>query len=248
MPSSALAGSRIRGVGMTFNPAKRPLLLDLYCCAGGGAMGYHKAGFEVVGVDHKPQPYYPFEFIQADVLTTLDTLLHCHLRDYSLRDFAAIHASPPCQAFTVYGNNKAHVRNDHPDLVEPTRVRLEKTRLPWVIENVPGAPLVNPIQLCGTSFGIPVRRHRLFESNVELSAPECDHGRFKDQVYPGSTNRPNGRTVANIGEYRVPLDEQRRCMQIDWMPLAEISQAIPPAFTEHIGRQLLAHLRTEEPS
>lgn len=225
-------------MSMESSGGRRPRLLDLFAGAGGAAYGYHLAGFDVVGVDLKPQPYYPFTFIQGDALEILDAWTW-----ENELSFDAIHASPPCQAFTVYGNNKAHVRDDHPDLVEPTRVRLEKTGLPWVIENVPGAPLIDPIQLCGTSFGIPVRRHRLFESNVELTAPPCDHGRFTDRVYPGSSNRPNGRTVANIGEYRVPLEEQRRCMQIDWMPLAELSQAIPPVFTERIGKQLLAHVR-----
>lgn len=214
----------------------RPLLLDLFCGAGGAAMGYHRAGFEVVGVDIKPQPYYPFEFVQHDALTVLEAI------PFSLGKFAAIHASPPCQAFTVYGNNREHVRQDHLDLIDPTRRLLERTGKPWVMENVPGAPLRAPITLCGTSFGIPVRRHRLFESSVPLKGLPCDHGRFADRVYPGSSNRPNGRTVANIGEYRVPLDEQRICMQVDWMPLAELSQAIPPAYTEHIGKQLLEHL------
>lgn len=218
----------------------RPRLLDLYCGAGGAGYGYHLAGFEVVGVDVKPQPYYPFMCWRIDAIEALEAIIE---KPQWFGHLDAIHASPPCQAFTVYGNNKAHVRDDHPDLVEPTRARLEKTGLPWVIENVPGAPLIDPITLCGTSFGIPVRRHRLFESNVELTSLPCDHERFTDRVYPGSSNRPNGRTVANIGEYRVPLEEQRRCMQIDWMPLAELSQAIPPVFTEHIGKQLLAHVR-----
>lgn len=193
----------------------KPRILDLYCGGGGAAMGYHLAGFEVVG---------------GDALHFLEGL--------GVSSFDAIHASPPCQAFTVYGNNRAHVRDDHPDLIEPTREALETLGLPYVIENVPRAPLVNPIQLCGTSFGLLVRRHRLFESSVKLTAPPCDHGRFTERIFPGSTNRPNGRTVCNVGEYRVPLVAQAWAMEIDWLDLAGLSQAIPPAYTRHIGLQL----------
>jgi DNA (cytosine-5)-methyltransferase 1 len=179
-------------------------------------------------VDIKPQPRYPFEFVQADALT------------FPLDGFDAIHASPPCQAFTVYGNNKAHVRQDHPDLIEATRERLTSSGVPWVMENVPGAPLRSPIRLCGTSFGIPVRRHRLFESSEPLLSLPCAHGRFTERRFPGSSNRPNGRTVCNVGEYRVPLATQREAMQMPWADLHGISQAVPPVFTEFIGEQLLA--------
>lgn len=199
-------------------------------------MGYHRAGFEVVGVDINPQPHYPFEFWRTDAIGVLDEGKNWPLS----RRFDAIHASPPCQAFTVYRNNRNHVRSDHPDLIHPVRQRLERTGLPFVIENVPGAPLYDPIQLCGTSFGIEVRRHRLFESRIFMFPPPCDHGRFTERKYPGSSNRPNGRTVCNIGEYRVPLAVQRKAIDIDWMNLAEIAQAIPPAYTEWIGAQLMA--------
>jgi DNA (cytosine-5)-methyltransferase 1 len=213
----------------------RPLLLDLYCCAGGAAKGYHDAGFEVVGVDKDPQPNYPYTFHQADALE--------YLRSASVNFFDAIHASPPCQAFTVYGNNKAHVKADHPNLVPATRELLRASGLPYVIENVPGAPLLNPIQLCGTSFPpLEIRRHRIFESNMPLLSVPCNHGRLTERKYPGSSNRPNGRTVCNIGEYRVPLALQKKAIGIDWMTLAEISQAVPPAFTEHIGLQLIAQM------
>lgn len=203
-------------------------------------MGYYQAGFDVVGVDINPQPNYPFEFIQGDVLEVMN---HYHWFPSLPSDiFDAIHASPPCQAFTVYGNNRAHVRQDHPDLVDATRQLLRVTGLPYVIENVPGAPLHNPIQLCGTSFGIPVRRHRIFESNVSLMAPPCAHGMFTERRYPGSSNRPNGRTVCNVGEWRVPLEQQHEAMEIDWMTLPELSQAIPPSYTEFIGQALAVHL------
>jgi DNA (cytosine-5)-methyltransferase 1 len=199
-------------------------------------MGYHRAGFDVFGVDIVPQPNYPFDFMKADALATLRNGFIAWDR------YDAIHASPPCQAFTVYGNNRAHVRRDHPDLIAATRELLQATGLPWVIENVPGAPLHEPIRLCGTSFGIPVRRHRLFESNMPLLALPCAHGRFTERRFPGSSNRPNGRTVCNVGEYRVPLAAQREAMQMPWADLYGLSQAVPPVFTEHIGRQLLAQI------
>lgn len=211
-------------------------LLDLYCGAGGAARGYHDAGFEVVGVDRDPQPSYPFEFIQADALE--------FLAKGRWGPFDVIHASAPCQAFTVYGNNRGHVRQDHPNLIPPTRAWLIRTGLPYVIENVPGAPLIDPIRLCGTSFPpLEVRRHRIFESNVPLDAPPCDHKRLMERKYPGSSNRPNGRTVCNVGEWRVPLEQQQKAMGIDWMTVPELSQAIPPAYTHHIGAQVLAYLR-----
>jgi DNA (cytosine-5)-methyltransferase 1 len=212
----------------------RPYLLDLFCGAGGAAMGYYRAGFNVVGVDIKPQPHYPFEFHQADAL------------DYPLDGFEAIHASPPCQCFTVYGNNRLHMKTTHKDLIAATRSHLKCCGVPWVIENVPGAPLYRPIQLCGTSFSIPVRRHRLFESSEPLLAMPCQHDRFTERRYPGSSNRPNGRTVCNIGEWRVPLQRQQEAIGIDWMSVKELSQAIPPAYTEFIGRQLMRALAGEE--
>ncbi len=149
-----------------------------------------------------------------------------------------------CQFATVYRNNKAHVKQDHPNHVPGTRERLAASGLPYVIENVYGARahLREPVMLCGTSFGIPVRRHRLFESPVALSPPPCDHGRFTERAYPGSSNRPNGRTVCNVGEYRVPLKEQRAAMGISWMSMKEIAQAIPPVMTEFLGTELLKAL------
>lgn len=211
----------------------RPRLLDLFCGAGGAAMGYHRAGFDVVGIDLVPQPSYPFKFVRADALAILSD-------KWEALTFDAIHASPPCQAFTVYRNNRAHVRSNHPNHIPRVRELLQDLDLPYVIENVPGAPLIDPIRLCGTSFGIPVRRHRLFESNVPLLAVPCNHGAFTERRYPGSSNRPNGRTVCNVGEYRVPLADQREAMQMPWADLYGLSQAVPPVFTEHIGRQLLA--------
>jgi DNA (cytosine-5)-methyltransferase 1 len=232
----------------------KPRILDLFCGAGGCTKGYQEAGFYVVGVDLKPQPNYcGDEFYREDAIALLESGAawvpdgdwHVALPVESV--FDAIHASPPCQAYTVYGNNKEHVRDGHPELIEPVRELLRAAGLPYVIENVPGAPLRDPIQLCGTSFPpLEVRRHRLFESNLPLMALPCNHGRLTERKYPGSSNRPNGRTVCNIGEWRVPLGQQQKAIGIDWMSVPELSQAIPPAYTRFIGEQLLAHLQAEQ--
>lgn len=204
-------------------------LLDLGCGAGGCSSGYANAGFEVTGVDLEPQPHYPFAFIQGDML------------EVDLAGFDAIHASPPCQRWTAYGR-RAGVRSERwPDLIGPVRERLAATGVPYVIENVPGAPLLNPVQLCGSSFALDVRRHRLFESNVGLLAPPCMHG-LQTPRFPPATNRTNLRSTVEVGVYRIPLEVQRRAMGISWMTLSELSQAIPPAYTAHIGGQLLAHI------
>jgi DNA (cytosine-5)-methyltransferase 1 len=204
----------------------RPRLLDLFCCAGGAAMGYHRAGFDVVGVDINPQPNYPFEFHQADAMT------------FPLDGFDAVHASPPCQSFTAYRRKGHGVGEGYLDLIAPTRERLDEYGRPYVIENVPGAPLVDPVQYCGSSFGLDIRRHRRFESNIALVAPPCD----QTPRFPPATNRTNLRRTVEVGVWRIPLDVQRQAMGVDWTDLRELSEAIPPAYTEHIGRQLLEAL------
>jgi DNA (cytosine-5)-methyltransferase 1 len=213
-------------------------ILDLFCGAGGAAMGYARAGFEVVGVDIKPQPNYPFEFHQANAFAFFDA-------SESL-PFDAFHASPPCQAFTAYRRKGHGVGGGYPDLVDAVRARFDDLGLPYVIENVPGAPLENPIQLCGSSFGLDVRRHRLFESNVPLMAPPCAHG-WQTPRFPQATNRTNLRRTVEVGVWRIPLEVQQQAMGIDWMTREELSEAIPPAYTEHIGAQLMAHLARSEP-
>lgn len=217
---------------------RKPILLDAFCCAGGAAKGYQRAGFYVVGVDIEPQPNYcGDEFIQADALDVLAG---------DLSRYEAIHASPPCQEFTVYRNCRPGMAPRWPNLIPATRELLRAVEQPWVIENVPSAPLVNPIQLCGTSFKIPVRRHRLFESSFPMLAVPCAHAEFTERRFPGSSNRPNGRTVCNIGEYRVPLAVQKECMEVDWtVTLHELSEAVPPCFTEYVGFQLRAALLLE---
>jgi DNA (cytosine-5)-methyltransferase 1 len=216
----------------------RPRLLDLYCGAGGASAGYHRAGFDVLGVDHLPQPNYPFPFIEDDALEFLAWLVGV---GRFAGEFDAIHASPPCQAFTAYG--RTGLVGPYPDLIAATRALLEQSGLPWLIENVPGAPLHDPVVLCGTSLGIEVRRHRLFESSLPLLVPPCAHGQFFERKYPGSSNRPNGRTVCNVGEWRVPFDQQQAAMEIDWMTLEELSEAVPPRYTEVVGAQVLQQLQ-----
>lgn len=209
-------------------------LLDLFCGAGGAAMGYHRAGFEVVGVDVKPQPSYPFEFYRSDAL---------HFCADGLGGFDAIHASPPCQAFTAYRRKGHGVGDGYPNLIAALRWHLAGAGgAPWVVENVPGAPLRNPVQLCGSSFGLDVRRHRLFESNVVMTTPRCDHG-WQTPRFPAATNRKaNSRRTVEIGVWRIPLHVQRSAMGIDWMTREELTEAIPPAYTEWIGGQLIEQL------
>ena len=215
----------------------RPTLLDLYCGAGGASMGYHRAGFEVIGVDIKPQPRYPFPFVQADALD--------YLLEFGDR-FDAIHASPPCQA---YSQSKAMNKNNpqrriHPDLVAPTRALLERIGRPWIIENVVGAPLSgNVIKLRGNSFGLKVKRDRLFESSVLLLAPDLvpmvGHSGIRGALTRApSMQRGDCDYLCVVGKNFL-IDEARAAMGIDWMTSREICLAIPPAYTEWIGRQLI---------
>ncbi len=219
----------------TDNAATRPLLLDLFCGAGGAAMGYHRAGFDVIGVDIAPQPLYPFSFIQGDALE-VDSWAWPSCGYEFPRGFDAIHASPPCQAYSVATRDKSK----HADLVGPTRDLLERLGLPYVIENVVGAPLLNPVQLCGSAFGLRVRRHRLFETNWILLVPPCDH---KSQGQPvgvygegSSKGQVRGRKASSEAEVL-------QVMEMPWADRKTATQAIPPAYTELIGAQLLAHVR-----
>lgn len=218
-------------------------LLDLFSCAGGAGTGYHRAGFDVVGVDIAPQPRYPFEFHQADALE--------YLADHG-REFDVIHASPPCQHYsTVSGTAKRHHGATFPDLIAPTRALLVELGVPYVIENVINAPLIDPVRYCGSSFGLDLRRHRLFESNVDLVAPPCDHGwqtpRFRS--LDGRMAKA-GKLASVVGvhgniNYAGEFPLRCRAMGIDWMTNAELVEAIPPAFTEHIGAQLIERLNSE---
>ncbi len=211
----------------------KPRLLDLFCGAGGAAVGYSRAGFEVVGVDLAPQPHYPFEFIQADALIVLGAL---NDGAYYEERIDAIHASPPCQLWS----STTPDRSEHVDLITPLRPLLEATGLPYVIENVPGAPLVNPVVLCGSSFGLKVRRHRLFETNWPLLVPPCSHGQQGQPVgvygEGSSKGQKRGRKADNEAEVLA-------VMEMPWADRAGATQAIPPAYTELIGHQLMSHLK-----
>lgn len=207
----------------------RPRLLDLFCGAGGAGMGYHRAGFDVVGVDIKPQPRYPFAFHQADALT------------FPLDGFDAIHASPPCQKFSRARMVGTRKKNAPPDLIEPVRQRLVASGLPWVMENVAGAPL-SGIVLCGSMFDLRVRRHRVFESNVAMLAPDCQHKKQGRPVgvYHKMGDQVQGRS-SKTGEWVLggrtagTLAEGQQAMGIDWMLWPELRESIPPAYTEWIG-------------
>ncbi len=211
----------------------KPRLLDLFCGAGGAAMGYSRAGFEVVGVDIKPQPRYPFEFIRADALEWMRYMFG-ELDDCF---FDAIHASPPCQAYSVA--TPTAKRGSHADLVAETRELLEATGLPYVIENVPGAPLRNPVIICGSSLGLKVRRHRLFETNWPLMVPPCAHGMQGQPVgvYGGGTGKGQKR-----GRKVMSSAEALEVMEMPWADRAGATQAIPPRYTEMVGTQLLQHI------
>ena len=207
----------------------RPRLLDLFCGAGGAAMGYHRAGFDVVGVDIKPQPHYPFDYAEGDALKFLE-----EFPDWSL--FDAIHASPPCQGYMTGGTHWPA-----PRLIEPVRELLDATGLPYVIENVPGAPLRADIVLCGSMFGLAVRRHRHFETSWTASpwTLTCRH----DVPIAGVYGHPHGPNGAWRGMLPGNMASWSNAMGIDWMTKArELAEAIPPAYTEFIGCQLLEHL------
>lgn len=208
-----------------------PRLLDLFCGAGGAAMGYAHAGFEIIGVDAAPQPRYPFTFIKANAL------------EFPLDGFDAIHASPPCKGYT-----KARIPGyQYPRTVDKVRDRLVTAGVPYVIENVPGAPLIDPVELCGSHFGlraywpgigeVGLRRHRLFETSFPLPDPgPHDHRLRSIPVFGHSAG-------GNYPDYRGKGFAQacRDAMGIQWMKRDELSQAIPPAFTSYVGHYLMAN-------
>lgn len=219
----------------------KPRLLDLFCCAGGAGVGYARAGFDVVGIDNTAQPRYPLSFIQADALK---------LESEFIATFDAIHASPPCQSYSDLAkrNRNAH---EWPRLIEPVREMLIKTGLPYIIENVDGAPLINPIILCGTMFkGLRVIRHRLFETNFPVLIPP--HGKHpichtfdKRKSQYGKTDEMRDFVSVNGGG-NCSVVAARDAMGIDWMTKNEMNEAIPPVYTQFIGKQLLAYMAAEK--
>lgn len=207
--------------------------LDLFCGAGGASLGLFRAGFCVEGVDINPQPNYvqgPLNFAQANALEYLQRGLH---------HFDLIWASPPCQAFTAYKRRTDHVRPAL-NLIPITRARLQESGVPHIIENVTGArdQLVNPVMLCGSMFGLDVQRHRLFECSFPVRQPKCRHDIWTPR-FPQATNRKNKRKTVEVGVWRIPLEVQQRAMGIDWMTLEELSQAIPPAYSEYLANEFL---------
>lgn len=217
----------------------KPRLLDAFCGAGGAGMGYSRAGFDVVGVDIRPMPRYPFTFHQGDALAFIEE--HGH-------EFDAIHASPPCQAYSSLQALHKHI--ERADLLAPTREALRRTGRPWAIENVIGAPIESGVYLCGTMFdGLRVYRHRWFETPFLIFQPahpkhtmpayahRAPDGRSRKEIYMDGDSFAS--VTGNAGSYAGPG------MGIDWMIGSELSQAIPPAYTEFIGRQLLASLLCE---
>ena len=234
---------------MTTEPSGGTLyLLDLFSCRGVGAMGYHRAGFTVVGVDIEPQPLYPFEHHVEDALTFL-------ARQPDLSRFAAIHASPPCQASTTMSNKhrgKGGYTDSLVSLIAPVRESLEASGLPWVMENVAGAraEMRAPITLTGGAFGLHVERPRLFETNWPLTAPA--HKPVPRDLILGIYGRsPDGRTLwtrkdgSRLRAAR-SVEEGAAAMGIDWpIDWRGVTEAIPPVYTEWIGRQLHDHIALE---
>jgi DNA (cytosine-5)-methyltransferase 1 len=204
-------------------------VLDLFCKAGGAGYGYHLVGYEVVGVDLEPQPNYPFEFHQADALT------------FPLDEFDLIHASPPCQAHSMAARLND---TEHPRLIEPTRRRLRASGIPYVIENVVGAPLIDPIMLCGAMFGLRTYRHRLFEASFTVPDP----GHQEHVVRQAKMGRPPapGEFIQVVG-HTGDVEAARAAMGIWWMTSDELAQAIPPAYTVHIGAAAAASYRHDLP-
>lgn len=214
----------------------RRTILDLCCGGGGASKGYHLSGFDVTGVDINEQVNYPYQFIKADAL------------EIDLSGYDAIHASPPCQNYCWSTTKPRAAGKIYPDLLEPIRARLIAAGVPYVIENVPTAPLRNPTYLEGTMFGLGVIRRRGFETNWWLSQP-----RFRPRKRP--IMRPHKITGKMIqksaycsvagngaGGWSCRVADWRIAMGIDWMTRTEIKQAIPPTYTEYIGRHLMGEL------
>lgn len=215
-------------------------LLDLFCCAGGAAVGYQRAGFtSVTGVDIAPQPHYPYKFIRADAIEYLAA--HGH-------EYDAIHASPPCQVHSdlakLHRSKGLAYDLRHKDFIPQTRALLQSIGTPYVIENVEGAPLIAPVILCGTMFNLRVIRHRLFECNFPVFQP--DHVRPHPLVFTHDKRKrhygkldPYTAFVQVTGGGNCPIESAKKAMGIDWMNKKEMNEAIPPAYTEYIGKYLL---------
>lgn len=220
-----------------YDAGRKPRLLDLFCGAGGCSVGYHRAGFDVVGVDNKPHPDYPFPMVVTDAMVLLGVPAF-------LQGFDVVHASPPCPRYSVatHARGNAH---EHPDLVMPVREALRAWGGVYIIENVPGAPLENPALVCGWAMGMKhIKRHRLFESNAPLMSPGrlCPKG---DTVSVfGHSGEDRRRSAGGVRKH-VPISEVRELMGVNWMSNRDdVSDSIPPAYTEYLGGQLLDWIGT----
>lgn len=209
---------------------RRPRIADLFCCAGGAAMGLHRAGFDIEGWDIRPQKNYPFKFHLGNAL------------EADLSGFDAVWASPPCQAYSQAATSQRNAGKVYPDLMAATREKLIASGLPWIIEKVPGAPMRCDAMLCGSMFGLRLIRHRIFESNHRelFMTPPCQHPKLAICVVGNGT--PTWVRAKNGGKC-FSADECREAMGIDWMNRNELSQAIPPAYSEFLGRQLIKYLK-----
>ena len=218
--------SRVQG---SIQQTNKPRLLDLFCGAGGASMGYAEAGFDVTGIDIKHGKRYPYTYIRGDVRDYLNVEF--------LSQFDVIAASPPCQTFSA----TKHLRNaqgkstSKVNMIPEVREALIASGKPYVIENVPNAPLINPIQLCGSAFNLKVRRHRLFESNVALTGSWCDH---KAQGKPVGIYGSMRDEIPNGGHTAKTMDEANEAMGITHMIWGELVESIPPAYTRYIGMQI----------
>jgi DNA (cytosine-5)-methyltransferase 1 len=219
---------------------KETVLLDLFCCDGGAALGYHLAGFQVIGIDIAPHRVYPFDYIQADALDILRDEKVIHLVD-------AIHASPPCQAYSPLN---AYNKVEYPDLIEPVRELLITTGKPYIIENVVQAPLRDPAILCGSMFDMRVYRHRSFETNWPLTTPEHPPhvNRCTRNGYLPTPQAPN-MSIHGGRHSRAWLKAAADVLDVDWMvtndtraSIRAVCEAIPPRYTHHIGKQLIASM------
>lgn len=202
--------------------------LDLFCGAGGASKGIANCGFELIGVDSKPMPNYPYEFIQEDAVQFME---------FGLNDFDFIWASPPCQEYSWASEGRRNEGYKYQDLVEITRHHLEKSGKPYIIENVVGAPLINPVILCGTMFpdDLKVFRHRLFESNMNLKVDlECNHRGHEAK----KRRKDSGDFFTVAGNWVGTLEEWSDAMGIDWMTRKELTQAIPPVYSEYLVKQI----------
>lgn len=208
-------------------------LLDLFCGGGGASFGYEQAGFEVTGVDITNQVNYVGDFVCDDALVFLQDCGHM---------YDAIHASPPCQCYSKMSAEQRKRGKEYPDLIAATRAMLIESNKPYIIENVPNSPLLEPILLCGTMFGLPTYRHRFFESNISLYQPE-------HPTHIAKCNRPGRRPkpdeyIEYVGHF-CGAEIVRSFTRLTWLTVKQLSQSIPPQYTRYVGLQLLRHIEKE---